>query len=298
MTKDCKYDDLRGVINKDSICINLNDEPNMLNGHLNDFKDDLVSFFFGKEAKSISQSRWEDVRNQFIEEVSKLSYEQEGKVAVENKISIDFIKTHYISAFDYVFELLDIANFKNWGYECAISGNNTLRKTVYLNLEKIVSYIKSRPKYKEYSSWDSLLQNLGQLIYDFNDVFSQHAIPFGDNVYTVEKFYKINPINPNYNRDLEAYNQHVWLVSDLLFELARLCNYILSKIRSIFPEYRKELGLLILDNDLSSPDLVYNESEISDAPYPGLKDFISVRLTRETHYGNNPRIEANGYERL
>ena len=296
MTKDCKYDDLRGVINKEKICINLNDDIDMLKAHLNDFKNDLMSFF-GVNPNTITGIKWETARNHFIDEVSKLTYEQENKVAVDNKVNSDFIKTHYISAFDYVFELLDIDNFKNWGYECAISGNTALRRTIYSNLENIVSYIKSRPKHKYYPSWNSLLQNLGQLIFDFKNVFSQHAILFGDNVYTVEKFYKINPSNPNYNKDLEAYNQFVWLVSDLLFELARLCNYIISKIRSRYPEYKKELGLLILDNDMNSPDLVYRESEISDAPYPGLEAFISVRLTREIHYGNNPKIGANGYER-
>lgn len=216
-------------------------------------------------------------------------------MAVENKVSIDYFKTHYIPIFDRVSELLDIDNFKKWGYECAIAGNTALRKTVYFNLEEIVNYIKSRPKNKDYSSWDSLLQNLGQLVSDFDFVFSQHATLFGEDVYIVEKFYKNNPMNPHYDIDLEAYYQHVWLVSDMVFELARLCNYILSKIRSLFPEYKKELGLLFLDNDLNSPDLVYRESEISDSPYPGLRDYISVRLTRETHYGNNPKINPNGY---
>jgi len=294
MTKDCKYDDLRGVMNKEKICINLNDDIDMLKAHLDDFKNDLMSFF-GINPNSITGIKWETVRNEFIEKVSKLTYEQESKVAVENKENIDFIKTHYIVAFDHVFKLLDIDNFKDWGSECAM-GNTALRKTVYFNFNEIVCYIKSRPKNKDYSSWDSLLQNLGLLVYDFNRVFSQHATPFGDNAYIVEKFYKINPMNPNYDRDVEAYNQHIWLVSDMLFELARLCNYILSRIRSIFPEYKKELGLLILDDDLNSPDLVYSESEISDAPYPGLDDFVSVRLTREKHYGTNPQIGADGYE--
>ena len=41
---------------------------------------------------------------------------------------------------------------------------------------------------------------------------------------------------------------------------------------------------------------MYRDEEGSEAPYPGIKDFIKVRLTRETHYGDNPRIGINGYE--
>ena len=111
----------------------------------------------------------------------------------------------------------------------------------------------------------------------------------------VEQFYKRIPRNPNYDVDLDAYNQHIFLVSDIVFEIARLCNLILSKIREQYPEYKKELGLLYIGNDFSSPDLIYKDEELSDAPYPGIKEFIKVRLTRETHYGNNPRIDIDGY---
>ena len=88
------------------------------------------------------------------------------------------------------------------------------------------------------------------------------------------------------------------LISDLIFEMARLFNLILSKIRLFDPEYKMELGVLILENSMDAPSLVYRESEISDAPYPGLIDFIRVRLTRELHYGDNPRIGPDGYERF
>ena len=58
--------------------------------------------------------------------------------------------------------------------------------------------------------------------------------------------------NPNYKIDLEAYNEH-----------------------------KRELGLLYIDDRVDVPDLVYREDEISDAPYPGINAFISVRLSRE-----------------
>lgn len=69
MTKDCTYDQLRGVIGKEKICINLNDDSDMLNAHLNDFKNDLLSFF---GAKAIDENKWEHARSRFIKEVTRL----------------------------------------------------------------------------------------------------------------------------------------------------------------------------------------------------------------------------------
>ena len=86
------------------------------------------------------------------------------------------------------------------------------------------------------------------------------------------------------------------LVSDMILELARLCNLILSRIRMLYPEYKKELGILHINNRFSSPDLIYREAEISDAPYPGLKQFIKLRLTRGSHLGGKANIGTSGYE--
>ena len=134
------------------------------------------------------------------------------------------------------------------------------------------------------------------MLNDFEIVFSQHAEKIDDDRYAVELFYKRYVPNPNYEEDLKAYTEHVMLVSDMIFELARMCNLILSRIRMLYPEYKMELGILHVNNRFSSPDLVYRESEVSDAPYPGIKEYIKVRLTRETHLGTNPNIDASGYE--
>ena len=72
MTKDCSYDDLKGVIGKESICININDDVDMLKGHLNDFKDDLLDFFGLSDNK---QTKWENARSRFIRTVSSIQYD-------------------------------------------------------------------------------------------------------------------------------------------------------------------------------------------------------------------------------
>ena len=287
LTTDCKPEFLRGVINRGKIFIDPNDDADQLNAHLNDFKNDLVDFFGCKQK---DENKWENARNRFIKEVKALTYEQ----VTTNEV--DLFATWYLSAFDHIFELLDIDNFQNWTYPCAIAGNTILKAYIYENLNKVPNYILSRPKHQEYSSFDALIRNLGMLVDDFETVYSQHAEKFGEDEYVVERFYKKMQNNPNYERDLDAYNEHVMLVSDMLFELARLCNLILSRIRNIYPEYRQDLGILHIDSRISVPDLVYQESEISDTPYPGLKEFIKERLNRETHLGRKPNIDESGYE--
>ena len=72
MTIDCKPEHLHGVINREKICIDLNDDDDMLNCHLNEFKDDLIDFF---QASQIDQNRWENARCRFVREVKALTYE-------------------------------------------------------------------------------------------------------------------------------------------------------------------------------------------------------------------------------
>lgn len=290
MTKDCEYKHMCGVINQEKICINPNDDSSILNAHLNDFKNDLLSHF-GLQA--LDENKWENARQQFVEAINALTYPTPNTVS---KSEIDLFDTWYLPAFHHIFDLLDIGHFQNWAYPCAIAGNTILKAYIYENLNKVPNYIMSRPKHQEYASFDSLMHNLGLLVDDFETVYSQHADKVGNDEYVVERFYKRIQNNPNYERDLEAYNEHVRLVSDMLFELARLCNLLLSRIRNIYPEYRQDLGILHIDTRISAPDLVYRESEISDTPYPGLKEYIKVRLSRETHLGSNPNIDESGYE--
>ena len=289
MTKDCCYDHMHGVINSNTICINLNDESSMLNSHLNDFKNDLISFF-GLDV--IDENKWENARGRFIKEVSSIKYVSKASENIGG-----LFDTIYLPMFEHVFELLDIEHFRAWAYPCAIDGSTVLKIENFDIFNKVVGYIKSRPRHKGYEPWDALIHNLGLLINDFLLVYSQHAAQINDKNYYTERFYKLIRNNPNYDEDLEAYNQYVMLVSDIIFEIARLCNLIMSRIRDIYPDYKQNVGVLCLEDDYTSPDLVYKENEISDAPYPGIEVFIKERVKRELHCGSNPNIDIRGYEK-
>ena len=72
MTKDCTFNHLKGVIGKEYICINIDDDEDMLKGHLNDFKDDLLEFF---RLPDVKQTKWENARSRFIGTVSSIQYD-------------------------------------------------------------------------------------------------------------------------------------------------------------------------------------------------------------------------------
>ena len=88
VTNDCKLENLHGVINQEKICIDLNDDSDMLNGHLNEFKDDLIEFF---QSDAIDQTKWENARGRFIKEVKSLTYDSQkkdsGEVSTIKKIT-------------------------------------------------------------------------------------------------------------------------------------------------------------------------------------------------------------------
>ena len=69
MTKDCSFEHMKGVINREKICINPNDDLGILNSHLNDFKNDLLEFF---HSSRIDENKWEHARERFVKEISLL----------------------------------------------------------------------------------------------------------------------------------------------------------------------------------------------------------------------------------
>ena len=84
MTIDCKPEHLHGVINREKICIDLNDDDDMLNCHLNEFKDDLIDFF---HAGQLDQNRWENARGRFVREVKALTYESPASKPSEGVVN-------------------------------------------------------------------------------------------------------------------------------------------------------------------------------------------------------------------
>lgn len=84
MTNDCKPEHMHGVINREKICIDLNDDEDMLSGHLNEFKDDLIAFF---HSCAIDETKWENTRGRFVREVKALTYESPATEPSEGTVN-------------------------------------------------------------------------------------------------------------------------------------------------------------------------------------------------------------------
>jgi len=105
MTIDCKPEHLHGVINREKICIDLNDDDDMLNCHLNEFKDDLIDFF---QASQIDQNRWENARGRFVREVKALTYESPASEPSEGIVNTLDVSRVIIRPMCWVFLVVNI----------------------------------------------------------------------------------------------------------------------------------------------------------------------------------------------
>ena len=74
------------------------------------------------------------------------------------------------------------------------------------------------------------------------------------------------------------------LLSDLIFEQTRLLNLILKRMRAVMPDYQVEIGNLMTDSEMTHNE--YKEDEESSSPYPGVKDFMTVRSARNYQFSS------------
>lgn len=209
----------------------------------------------------------------------------------------DGFRQFYLPVFDTIFNLLHLEHFDQWAMKVAIDALVRLPEDVYNGMVECQGVIKHSVKSKEYPRWNSLMDNLKMLLVDFLQVVRQHAWWQEGHGWVVERFDKMNCGRSDLSeqeRQTKAYVEYTYLLSDLIFELARLCNLILERIREICPGYKQmEIGCLFVGEE---ENLFYREDEKTDAPYPGIDNYISQRLRRTTHYGQSGTIDIRGYE--
>lgn len=206
--------------------------------------------------------------------VAYVQYKTEKKII---KADDDLFNTVYVPYSDELFKMLHIDNYHSWSYHIAVSGSPFMIESQYDEMVQAASYLKRRVEHAKFAEIDSLYKNIALLIEDYHGVFEEHIEVHHGSCY-VERFYKHPIPNPNYEADLAEYERIVRLCSDLIFELTRLCNLLLTKMRERKPDYQLDAGVLMVD-DVQEHSL-YLEEEISKAPYPGLNEFLNVRHNR------------------
>jgi len=193
------------------------------------------------------------------------------------KADDDLFNSVYVPYSDEFFKMLHIDNYHSWSYHIAVSGSPFMIESQYDEMVMAASYLKRRVEHAKFAEIDCLYRNIALLIDDFHDVFEEHIEVHHGSCF-VERFYKYPIPNPNYEADLAEYERIVRLCSDLIYELTRLCNLLLVKMRERKPDYQLDAGVLMVD-DVQEHSL-YIEEEISKTPYPGLNEFLNVRHNR------------------
>ena len=75
----------------------------------------------------------------------------------------------------------------------------------------------------------------------------------------------------------------------MTLELTRLLNLLLERIRERVPDYQIDEGVFVIDS-IAREKTVYCENEKSDSPYPGLKQFVKIRKTRNYSYSKTEEL--------
>lgn len=210
--------------------------------------------------------------------VAWYEYHQERK-------KIDMFDNIYIPYTNKILEYMNVDNYHAWTYSLAVSGNTMVHEDQLDRWDNLILYLRSRVKHDEYKDIDSLYDNLSLLVSDILHIFNYYCGDRrNDGMISIEKFYKNLPYNPNYQKDLEKYKEIVMLLSDLIFEQTRLLNLILNRMRAVMPDYQVEIGNLMTDSVMAHNE--YREDEETESPYPGEKEFMAVRSSRNYHFSS------------
>lgn len=178
------------------------------------------------------------------------------------------------------------------GFVCSSQG---ARESTLGRLEEVGVWLNGRIFPDTYPNLRRSLETFQDVSSDLLTVFSQHA----DQAFVSEdpwirsdRYYKRPYPNPNYHRDLTAFEKHFNLVNDLALELCRVANWLCDEVRlSIDPMFMTARGAMQVEGGPYEDGLTrwlrpeYGAEDISDgAPYPGLGTFATVvRYERDIH---------------
>lgn len=274
LVKGFNYEDMTGVI--DSKKISAKVDADDAKARLNELKEKLVPIF---KTGNIDDNRWEERRDEFLSKVNamKITNLQENK---------DIFDVCYLPIFKEIFKRVNLPHYPEWSYFWAVAGSPRISIENFQNLECLKNFLYRINYYDGYEQYNELLANLEQLLDDYINLCNKHIIEIGNDFYTIERFYKTKPCNPDYQEQLEEYKEYVYLISDMTFELTRLLNLILEKVRERVPDFLVENVVLVIGEE-KREYVEYRTEEKTSRPYPGLEQFISIRGTRNYYFSKS-----------
>lgn len=276
LVKGFDYNEMDGVIDRRIVSVKV--DTSDARARLNELKNMLIPLF---KPQGINEDRWEEHRDEFLNKVNSLPI-------ADNAKQDDLFASCYIPIFDKIMLLIDMPNYQYWTYNWAIQGTPIMSVDNYRHLEELGDFLRKISYHKGYEQYDKLLKNLGVLVSDYINMCDEHIELMGNDVYTIERFYKNIPNNPNYDKLLKEFKEYRCLIVDLTLELTRLLNLILERIREIVPDFHIQEGVFVVDN-IEREKTEYKEREKTSSPYPGLKLFVKERSNR--NYCHNKTSE-------
>lgn len=277
LVKGFEYNDMEGVINQRKVSVKV--DAIDAASRLNELKNKLVPLF---KPQGVNESRWETLRDDFLKNV------RDFKVPADIA-SNDFFLSCYIPVFEKILSFLDMPNYPYWTFNWAMAGTSKISVERYNKLEELNSFLQRISFHQGYEVYDNLLRNLGVLVSDYIDLCNEHIIEFGTETFTIDRFYKKIPNNPDYESLLNAFNEYCCLICDMTLELTRLLNLLMERIRERVPDFHIEEGIFVIDS-IVREKTQYRNSEKSDTPYPGLKQFVKIRKTRNYCYSKTEEL--------
>ena len=162
------------------------------------------------------------------------------------------------------------------------------------------TYLVSRIWPNRYPDLENTFINFDRIVNDLNRVFWIYGEEHSKS-YSTQKFYR-NYYREAYSRiedynfeeeqiALNKYYYHIALIEDLLLEATRALNYICDMIREyIFEGFRLEEGAIMITRGdflgYQTYRVEYRGKERTDYPYPGLREFMEIRSTRDLSIGS------------
>lgn len=277
LVKGFEFKDMSGVINDRTISVKVDMDD--AGARLNELKNKLVPLF---KPQGVDESRWETLRDEFLKKV------RDFKVSTDIA-SNEFFVLCYIPVFEKILTFLDMPNYPFWTFGWAMSGTSKISVERYHKLEDLNCFLQRISYHQGYEVYDNLLKNLGVLVSDYIDLCNEHIEEFGTEEYTIDRFYKKIPNNPDYKSLLNEFNEYCWLICDMTLELTRLLNLLLERIRERVPDYHIDEGVFVIDS-IAREKTVYCDNEKSDSPYPGLNKFVQIRSSRNYCYSKTSTL--------
>lgn len=225
-------------------------------------------------------------------------YKKRHEDWVSQNLKLDKVKQKddeiYASYIDEFIRLADIENYKGWTSWLLSSDHPQMSKEQYDRLRELITYILSRVWFDRYPELENSIKNFNNVLNDLLKVFDQHAETTGDGTeYWTRKFYKIDRWDVElYDKLLKKYEFHTKLIDDLTMELTRAANYVFDKVRQdLVSGFRIKEGVLLvevgpfMDFSWRTYRAEYRGTERTDRPYPGLREFMTIRDSRDFNWG-------------